>query len=70
MKQVTLNIPDNKYQFFLELIKNLNFIKIDKGDRSVPEWQKEIVRERTLKSKEDPGRLLNWDDVQDKFTVD
>ncbi len=29
MKQVTLNIPDNKYQFFIELVKSLNFVKVD-----------------------------------------
>jgi hypothetical protein len=28
MKQITLNIPDNKYAFFLELIKNLGLEKV------------------------------------------
>ncbi len=28
MKQVVLNVPDNKYQFFMELIKSLNFVKV------------------------------------------
>ncbi|MFA6403688.1 MAG: hypothetical protein WCX31_18985 [Salinivirgaceae bacterium] len=28
MKQVVLNIPDNKYPFFIELVKSLSFIKI------------------------------------------
>ncbi|MGC9352735.1 MAG: hypothetical protein ACP5D9_02790 [Mariniphaga sp.] len=28
MKQVVLNIPDNKYSFFMELVKNLGFVKI------------------------------------------
>ena len=28
MKQVTLNIPNNKYPFFLELIKSLGFVKV------------------------------------------
>jgi len=27
MKQVTLNIPDNKFPFFMELIKNLGLLK-------------------------------------------
>ncbi len=26
MKKVTLNIPDNKYQFFLELLRSLEFV--------------------------------------------
>jgi len=31
MKQITLNIPDNKFQFFMELIKNLNFVKVEEA---------------------------------------
>jgi hypothetical protein len=27
MKQITLSVPDNKYSFFLELIKSLGFVK-------------------------------------------
>jgi hypothetical protein len=27
MKQVTIHIPDNKFSFFMELIKSLKFIK-------------------------------------------
>jgi hypothetical protein len=29
MKQITLNIPDNKYDFFLELVKNLGLEKVN-----------------------------------------
>ncbi|MCC5929443.1 MAG: hypothetical protein JJU28_09380 [Cyclobacteriaceae bacterium] len=28
MKQITINIPDNKYSFFLELLKNLGLEKV------------------------------------------
>lgn len=28
MKQITLNIPDNKYSFFMELVKNLGLEKV------------------------------------------
>jgi hypothetical protein len=28
MKQITLNIPENKYMFFMDLINNLDFIEI------------------------------------------
>ena len=28
MKQLIIHIPDNKYQFFMELIKSLGFIKV------------------------------------------
>ncbi len=65
MKQVILNIPDNKYQFFIELIRNLGFDSAEELD--ITEEHKAIVRERTLKSKGNPERLLDWDQVQDKF---
>ena len=28
MKQITINVPDNKYSFFLELLKNLGLEKV------------------------------------------
>jgi len=34
MKQITLHIKESKYKFFLELIKNLDFVQIqdEEGD--------------------------------------
>ena len=32
MKQITLNVPENKYRFFLELVKSLGFVKIEVED--------------------------------------
>lgn len=29
MKQVTLNVKDGKFQFFLELIKSLDFVQLE-----------------------------------------
>ena len=68
MKQVTINVPDNKYQFFMDLVSNLGFNKTE--GYIISEEHKAIVRERTLKSKENPNRLLDWDDVQDNFKFD
>lgn len=35
MKEITLKIPDNKYPFFLELLKNLDFVAfLDDSDLS------------------------------------
>lgn len=30
MKQVVLNIPENKFSFFMELVRNFKYIKIEK----------------------------------------
>ncbi|MEI8202448.1 MAG: hypothetical protein WCH34_05520 [Bacteroidota bacterium] len=35
MKEVTLYIQDNKYKFFMDIVRNFDFVKIgavDKGD--------------------------------------
>ena len=34
MKQITLNIKEGKFQFFMELIKSLDFVQIDEGGDS------------------------------------
>lgn len=50
MKQVTLNIPDNKYPFFMELVKSLGFVKVTDKPQ-LTEEQQEFV-EGTKKSLE------------------
>jgi hypothetical protein len=32
MKKITLNIEENKYSFFLELIKSMDFVSIENED--------------------------------------
>ena len=36
----------------------------------IPEWQKNIVRERMEEYKKNPDRALNWDDVKNDFKLD
>ena len=50
MKQVVLNIPDSKYPFFMELVKNLGFVKVP-DDAKLTKKQTEFV-EGTRKSLE------------------
>lgn len=44
MKEVILKIPDNKFGFFMELIKQLGFEVTE--DVEIPEEHKTIVRDR------------------------
>lgn len=48
MKQVILNVPDNKYPFFMELVKSLGFVKVP-GEAELTKNQQEFV-EGTKKS--------------------
>lgn len=42
MKQIVLNIPDNKYSFFMELVKSLGFVKMP-AEIKLDKKQKEFV---------------------------
>lgn len=69
MKQITLNIQDNKFPFFVELIESMDFVDIQE-DFDIPDEHKKIVMERMKMSEENPERLLDWDDVKDNFILD
>lgn len=32
MKQVVLNIPDNEYPFFMKVIENFHFVKVERKE--------------------------------------
>lgn len=68
MKEITLKIPDQKVDFVMELIKHLGLEVAPKS--KIPEEHKTIVRERIQKSKNNPERLLDWEEVQDSFKLD
>jgi len=42
MKQVVLNIPDNEYQFFMKVIKNFPFVKIDEKRNKLLEHEEKL----------------------------
>jgi hypothetical protein len=69
MKQILLNIPDNKYNTFLEAIKNLDFIRIyNQNDVNVSEEEKQIIRDRIKNSQPELGK--DWDQIKDSFNLD
>lgn len=37
MKQVTINVPENKFAFFMKLMKSLNFVKVVEPAKSAEE---------------------------------
>jgi MoaA/NifB/PqqE/SkfB family radical SAM enzyme len=46
MKQLTIEIPDEKFPFFVELLNNLGIKDMHENELFVPEWHKNIVLER------------------------
>jgi len=61
MKQIILNIPDNNYEFFMELMKKLDFEYTDQ-ESEIPEEIKKMVLERKKNSKRE--NLLTWEEVK------
>jgi len=37
MKHISISIPDNKYQFFMELVKHLEFVKVEAAEEQALE---------------------------------
>jgi vacuolar-type H+-ATPase subunit I/STV1 len=68
MKHISVSVPDDKYQFFLELIHSLNFVMLEEVE--IPEEHKALVRKRIEASEKDPDQLLDWNQVQDGFKLD
>lgn len=68
MKEVTLKIPENKFDFFMELIKNLG-LEVSENIE-IPESHKAQVRERMERSSETPARLLDWDQAEKHLNLD
>lgn len=63
MKHLTISIPDNLYSSFLKLVKHLPDVTIrEEEDFTVPEWQKEIVRQRIKNAK--PENFKSYSEVQ------
>ena len=68
MKQVTLNIPERKFNLFMDLVESLGFTKDDSYE--IPEEHKRIVRQRIEASNQNPDRLLDWDEIKNDFIFD
>ncbi|RAI95108.1 hypothetical protein [Algoriphagus yeomjeoni] len=60
MKEITLRIPEEKLDFIMELIKQLDLEVA--GSDETPEEHKEIVRQRIQNS--DSSKLLAWAEVR------
>lgn len=43
MKQIVLSFKENKLVFFLELIRNFEFVKIEKKEEKLSEWKKTTI---------------------------
>jgi len=68
MPEITLKISEEKYPFMLELFEQLG-LEIA-TEHEIPEWQKNVVRERIAEYEKNPEIALKWEDVKDDFDLD
>jgi len=68
MKQVTLNIPENKYELFMEFIKNIDFIKSNNEiDFFISKEEQTLILDRIKKTKKEDLKQLS--EVIDGFNL-
>ncbi|GAB2991275.1 hypothetical protein GCM10027284_04740 [Cyclobacterium sediminis] len=50
MKQLTINIADNKFEVFLEFIKTLDYVKVEDGEeKALEELQNSLLQVKLMK---------------------
>lgn len=64
MKEITLQVPDKKYNQFMKLVKELG-IEISE-ETLIPEEHKQIVRERIQSV--NPDQIVTWEEARKQFT--
>jgi len=58
MKQLTINIADNKFDVFLEFIKTLDYVKVEEGEeRALKELQNSLIQVKLMKEGKLPKQL-------------
>lgn len=71
MKSFTISIPDNKEDIFIEMMKNISFVKNIKEEIStdISQEHRDIVRKRIQHLEEHPESLLQWEDIERKIQL-
>jgi len=54
MKQVTINVPENKFSFFMKLMRSLNFVKV-------------IEPAPTAEDQLTPAQKETWENIKQGF---
>jgi len=70
MKQLTIQIPDGKFTFVVELLKRLSFVKFDTSEVEtvvLTEEQKLLIDEELRKIKSEPGYLMDWSEAKKRL---
>ena len=65
MQQLTINIPDSKMSFFIDLVNNLGFtVEGNTQKINLSEKQVALVNDARRQIKENPASFQDWDEVK------
>lgn len=62
MREVTIKLPEERYEFVMELLANLGLEVA--SDMEIPEWQKNMVRERIAEYEANPDIAIPWNEAR------
>lgn len=65
MKQITINIPENMYGFFMELIQKLGIEKVENEIVEIQDWQKKEVINRMESTS--PDEYMTWEEIENQL---
>jgi hypothetical protein len=65
--RITINIEHNHADFLLELLKSLEYVTIETEEEDIPEWHKEILKDRIKAYQENPQDVIEWAEVKKKL---
>jgi hypothetical protein len=54
MKQITISVPENKFPFFMKLMRSLNFVKV-------------VEPAQSLEDQLTPGQKKTWENIKQGF---
>ena len=70
MQNISLQIPDSKYSFFMELVQSLGFVRINTKSNALTEEQIGLLEDERRKLKEDPSYSLDWETARKSLKAD
>ncbi len=65
MKEIILRIPEKKFHFFMEMMKQPGFAEVVTHAPEVPAHHKSIIRQRMKKLQN--NKLSDWNSIKDEF---
>lgn len=68
--RLTLDIQEDKIAFFLELIRNFDFVRLDEADKfSLHPEHLSILEERLADYEAAPDNFISWEAVKSNIIV-